>query len=312
MAPMIGRKIDSYVIKSPLGKGGMGFVYKAADTRTDDLVVLKFIREELLESETAKTRFKNEAKAQEVIRHPNICKVYHIDESDQGELYIVMEFCRGLNLRRFIESGPMSVDRSIQVSMQIAHALAAAHAQHIVHRDIKPENIIITPHGDIKILDFGLAKFLDASAVTRLGTFVGTTGYMAPEQVQGLAIDHRTDIWGLGVLLYEMLSGERPFPGTNPLGVMHHIVKTAHTPLLDLQPDIPKPLGALCDVLLEKHPSNRPQNMLEALQHLEKIRCTLNVHPPNLPTTLNKPFSAESPAFHCRLWSAIQTFFRFK
>src|SRR5438046_3625871 len=208
---MIGQTISHYKILEKLGEGGMGVVHKAEDTKLDRLVALKFLPSHLAASELDKARFIQEAKAASAINHPNICTIYSIDEYD-GKMFIVMEFVDGQTLRQRRES--ISDKQAIDIGIQIADGLAAAHEKGIVHRDIKPENIMIRKDGIAQIMDFGLAKLRgNVSRLTKEGSTVGTAGYMSPEQVQGQDADHRSDIFSYGVLLFELLTGQTPFKG---------------------------------------------------------------------------------------------------
>ncbi|MGH2568034.1 MAG: serine/threonine-protein kinase, partial [Bacteroidota bacterium] len=200
---MVGQIISHYKILEKLGEGGMGVVYKAQDTKLDRLVALKFLPPHVSASEQDKARFIQEARAAAALNHPNICTIHGIEEHE-GQSYIVMEFVEGQTLREKsvgtggVASVPMK--QSIEIGIQLADGLAAAHEKGIVHRDLKPENIMLQKDGRVRIMDFGLAKLKGASRLTKAGSTVGTAGYMSPEQVQGLDTDHRTDIFSLGVL----------------------------------------------------------------------------------------------------------------
>ena len=221
---MIGEVVSHYKILEKLGEGGMGEVYKAHDTKLDRFVALKFLPSDLTVTETEKARFVLEAKAASALNHPNICMIYDILEED-GKLFIVMEYVDGETLRN--KRNNVSTKQALDIGAQAAEGIAAAHEKGIIHRDIKPENIMLTKSGNVKIMDFGLAKRNDpseASRLTRTGTTLGTVGYMSPEQVQGQDVDHRSDIFSLGVVLYEMLSGESPFKGIHETAIMYEIV----------------------------------------------------------------------------------------
>ena len=203
---MIGETILHYKILEKLGEGGMGEVFKAQDTKLDRFVALKFLPSELTSSEDDKARFIQEAKAASAMNHPNVCTIHSIDEYN-GPLFIVMEYIEGTTLRD--NKQVLSEKKILEIAAQAADGLGAAHEKGIVHRDIKPENIMIRKDGIVQIMDFGLAKLYSSSNVSRLtkaGTTMGTMGYMSPEQVQGLDVDHRTDIFSLGVVIYELLS----------------------------------------------------------------------------------------------------------
>ena len=210
---MIGRTISHYKITEKLGEGGMGVVYKAQDTKLGRTVALKFLAAHLLKDEEANKRFLREAKAAAALHHPNVCPVYEIGEAD-GETFIAMAFIEGENLEKHIKQGPLKLPEALDIGRQIAKGLQAAHDKKIVHRDIKPGNVIVDAEGHVTVMDFGLALLTEGSKLTQLDTTLGTVAYMSPEQAEGAEVDRRTDIWALGCVLYEMISGERPFTGT--------------------------------------------------------------------------------------------------
>ncbi len=210
---MIGKTISHYKILEKLGGGGMGVVYKAQDIKLKRTVALKFLPPELTREEEAKERFVHEAQSASALQHNNICTIHDIDDTDDGQMFICMDYYDGETLKKKIERGPLSVEEAIDITTQIARGLERAHEQKIVHRDIKPANLMVTSDGVVKIVDFGLAKLAGKTTVTKTGTTVGTVAYMSPEQARGEAVDHRTDIWALGVVLYEMLTGQLPFKG---------------------------------------------------------------------------------------------------
>ena len=221
---MIGETILHYNILEKLGEGGMGEVYKAQDTKLDRFVALKFLPSQLTASESDKARFIQEAKAASSMNHPNVCTIYSIEEYN-NQLFISMEYIEGKTLRD--KKDHLSEKQILEIGIQVAEGLAAAHEKGIVHRDIKPENIMIRKDGIAQIMDFGLAKLYSSGNVSRLtkaGTTMGTIGYMSPEQVEGVDVDHRTDIFSLGVVLYELLAGEAPFKGMHETAVMYEIV----------------------------------------------------------------------------------------
>jgi serine/threonine protein kinase len=200
---MIGKIISHYKILAKLGEGGMGVVYKAEDTRLKRLVALKFLPSSIMASEAEKARFIHEAQAAAALNHPNICTIHEIDEAE-GHLFIAMEFVEGQSLKEKVASGMLQVASVIDIAIQIAEGLQAAHEKKITHRDIKPANVMLTPKGQVKIMDFGLAKLAGRSALTKEGMTLGTVAYMSPEQARGENVDHRTDIWAFGVVLYEI------------------------------------------------------------------------------------------------------------
>ena len=220
-----GTQLGPYEIVSQLGQGGMGVVYEARDPRLDRHVAIKLLPPDLTRDDTAKQRFLQEAKAASALDHPNICTIHEINETDDGQLYLVMAHYEGETLKERIARGPVELDDAIDIATQVGEGLAEAHKAGIVHRDIKPANLLVTKTGTAKILDFGLAKLAGTEGVTQTGTTVGTVAYMSPEQARGQEVDHRTDIWSLGVVLYEMLAGTPPFRGENLAAVVHAILE---------------------------------------------------------------------------------------
>jgi Tol biopolymer transport system component len=268
--PMIGRTVDHYRIASILGGGGMGVVYKAEDTRLGRTVALKFLPPALTRDPVAKSRFLQEARAASALDHPNVCTVYDIGETDDGQLYLVMPAYDGETLKRKIERGPLPVEEAVDVAKQVCQGLAKAHRRGIVHRDVKPPNLIVTTDGIVKILDFGLAKLAGAAGLTRAGFCVGTPSYMSPEQARG-EVDHRTDLWSLGVVLYEMLTGVLPFQAESDPGIVHAVLHDEPAPLARWRPDAPAGLERVLTGLLKKDLADRyptAENVLTELRAL--------------------------------------------
>ena len=203
----------------------MGVVYEATDPRLKRMVAIKLLPPDLTRDDTAKQRFLQEAQAASALDHPNICTIFEINETDDGQLYLVMAHYDGETLKERIARGPLALDDALDIATQVGQGLAEAHGAGIVHRDIKPANLLVTKSGVVKILDFGLAKLAGTEGVTQTGTTVGTVAYMSPEQARGQQVDHRTDIWSLGVVLYEMLAGTPPFRGENLAAVVHAILE---------------------------------------------------------------------------------------
>ncbi len=266
---MINTTIGHYKIEEKLGEGGMGIVYKAHDTKLDRTVALKFLPVHLSASELDKTRFMQEAKAAAILDHPNICTIYSIEEHE-GQLFIAMQFVEGQLLRHRMSS--MTQKQAIETGIQVAEGLAAAHEKGVVHRDIKPENIMIRKDGIAQIMDFGLAKLKGVSRLTKEGSTVGTAGYMSPEQIQGQDADHRSDIFSLGVLLYEMFTGQLPFKGVHETAIAYEIVNVDATPMSAVQPETNPELDRIVLECLEKDPSERFQSAAEIAKELRRYK----------------------------------------
>ena len=250
----------------------MGVVYKAQDIKLDRFVALKFLPAHLAASEEDKARFIQEAKSASALNHPNVCTIHDIEEHD-GQLFIVMEFVDGKSLKEKKEN--LSEKQILDMGIQVAEGLAAAHEKGIVHRDIKPENIMIRKDGIVQIMDFGLAKLYttgNLSRLTKAGTTMGTIGYMSPEQVQGLDVDHRTDLFSLGVVLYELFSGESPFKGVHETAIMYEIVNVDPAPIATVKEGIDPQLDDIILECLEKEKDDRCQSAKELAKDLRKIR----------------------------------------
>jgi serine/threonine-protein kinase len=228
---MVGKTISHYRILDKIGEGGMGRVYKAQDTLLDRVVALKFLSLHLLEREGARERFIHEAKAAATLDHPNICTIHQVGETEDEQMFLAMAYYDGETLEHRIERGPLSVEEATAIALQIAQGLTKAHAEGITHRDLKPGNVMLTKDGLVKILDFGLAKLAGATKITKTGSTVGTPRYMSPEQVEGKDTDPRSDIWSLGTILYEMLSGAPAFKGGHEAAVYYQILNQQPEPL---------------------------------------------------------------------------------
>ncbi|MBN1896030.1 protein kinase [bacterium] len=266
---MIGKTVSHYKILEKLGEGGMGVVYKAEDTRLKRTVALKFLPPSMLNDSEAKERFMREAQAASSLQHNNICNIHDIDEAGEGQLFIVMDCYEGEMLKDKIARGPINPEETVVIAEQIAAGLAAAHEKGIVHRDIKPSNILVTPDGTVKILDFGLAKFAaGATKVTRTDSTPGTVAYMSPEQTMGKEVDQRSDIWSLGVVLYEMLTGKPPFKGDYEQAVIYSILNEEPEP----PPSSQGALAAVVTRALKKEPGKRYQRLEEIRVELEAMR----------------------------------------
>ena len=281
---LIGQTISHYRVVEKLGGGGMGVVYKAADTRLDRFVALKFLPDELALDRQALDRFRREAKAASALNHPNICTIYDIGE-DAGKTFIAMEYLEGTTLDRVIDAEPMELDRLLRISDEIADALAAAHSKNVTHRDIKPGNIFLTSLGHAKVLDFGLAKMVrpnegnneDATlTLTQAGTVMGTLPYMSPEQLRGSALDHRTDIFSLGVVVYEMATGFRPFRGDSSMEISSSILRDSPPPVTELRADLPAALQRIIERCLAKEADQRYSSGRELREALDRLRRELS------------------------------------
>jgi serine/threonine protein kinase len=266
---MIGQIISHYKVLEKLGEGGMGVVYKAQDTKLDRFVALKFLPPHLAASEQDKARFIQEAKSASALNHPNVCTIHDIQEHE-GQIFIVMEFVDGQTLRE--KKGAISFKQAIDVGIQVADGLAAAHEKGIVHRDVKPENIMIRKDGIAQIMDFGLAKLKGVSRLTKEGSTVGTAGYMSPEQVQGQDADHRSDIFSMGVLLYELFTGQLPFKGVHETAVAYEIVNVDPAPMFSVKPEIDPSLDAIVLECLAKDPDERTQSVKQVAVDLKRYR----------------------------------------
>ena len=265
---MIGKEIAHYKILDRLGGGGMGMVYKAEDLRLGRVVALKFLNPELLANDSLRRRFLHEARAASLIDHPNVCHVYEVDEADDGRAFMAMSYCEGRSLREVIRAGPVAPREAFSIAFGIAQGLWAAHRRNIVHRDIKPANVSLTDDGFVRIVDFGLALLIGDSRVTTSGVTVGTVAYMSPEQTSGSKVSANTDIWSLGVTLYELLTGHLPFRGDVNAALVYSIVHEPHTPLPG---SIPRPCARIVDRCLEKDPAKRYQTIEELLEDMVKV-----------------------------------------
>jgi serine/threonine protein kinase/tetratricopeptide (TPR) repeat protein len=273
---VIGQTISHYRIVEKLGEGGMGVVYKAHDTKLDRTVALKFLPSHLGADETEKQRFLNEAKAASALDHTNICSIYSIEETNEGNLFIVMAYYEGMSLKEKIEQGPLPLKDVVNYSLQIASGLQKAHEKGIVHRDLKPANIFITNDDQIKIIDFGLARVAERTLLTKSGTTLGTVPYMSPEQAQGHKVDHRTDIWSLGVVMYEMITGQRPFKSEYDTALVYSLINEDPEPVTGVRSGVPMELERIINKCLEKDSGDRYQHVDELIVDLRKVERELS------------------------------------
>lgn len=268
---MIGQTISHYKILEEIGAGGMGDVYMAEDTKLGRNVVLKFLPAELSRDAHANRRFMHEARAASALDHPNICTIHEIDKTSDGRLFICMNHCEGESLRDVLARGPTPMNEAVKITVKVAEGLAAAHEAGVVHRDIKPGNIIATEDRGVKIIDFGLAKLAGATRVTRSGMTVGTIAYKSPEQTRAEDVDGRADIWSLGLVLFEMLTGRCAFGADFDQATVYSILNEKHPRVTDLRPDVPVELEQIVDKCLEKNPADRYQTATELADALDRL-----------------------------------------
>lgn len=287
MNSMIGKTISDYKILEKLGSGGMGVVYKGQDLRLDRFVALKFLHPNFVDDETYQQRLIKEARAVAALNHPNICTIYDIKEED-GKRFIVMEYLEGVTLRQkinpegaiprkesFGHESPVRLNDRISYAIQISAALQQAHSKGVVHRDIKPDNIMVNSENQIKVMDFGLAKIANQRKFTKAGVTMGTAAYMSPEQLLGEVVDHRTDIWSLGVILYELLSGQLPFQAEYDQALMYLILNQDPPPIRTLRPSVPRSLEKIIRRAMAKKALDRYQHASEIKVELQTVQTEI-------------------------------------
>jgi serine/threonine-protein kinase len=313
MTPLApGTTLSHYRIIEQLGQGGQATAYKAEDTRLHRSVVVKILLPELAATENARRRFEREARLASALDHPNICAIYDIGQTD-GLFYIVMPFVAGRTLKQIIAGQPLEILSALSISIQVADAIVAAHARGIVHRDIKPTNIIVNDQGQVKVLDFGLAKMLAGEeghpdydqSMTEIGVPYGTMGYGSPEQAAGECVDHRTDIFSLGVVLYEMVTGRRPFEGKNRIEILHSVINSQPDPILDENPNAPPQLQAILDRALAKKPRERYRTMVEMRDELKVLMRQLSLEAGIAPSEISAPVAPQRARSSWRLSGAL-------
>lgn len=271
---MIGQTISHYKISEKLGEGGMGVVYKAHDTTLDRVVALKFLPHYLTSDPTEKERFYHEARAASSVLHPNVAVIFEINEHD-GQVFIAMEYVEGKTLKLVVAQEPLSIKKVLDIAIQVSDGLSAAHEKGIVHRDIKSDNIMLTPKGQAKIMDFGLAKMKGAAKLTKTGSTVGTAAYMSPEQAEGEEVDHRSDIFSFGVVLYELLTSKLPFRGEYHAALMYSIVNEEPPPIARFNEKAGDDLQRIVSKALAKDREERYQHADDMLADLRRERKAL-------------------------------------
>jgi len=292
---MIGRMISHYNILEKLGEGGMGVVYKAQDTTLDRVVALKFLPHYLVSDANEKERFYHEARAASALNHHNITTIYEIAEHD-NQLYMAMEYVKGKTLKHVIEHEPLPMKKVLNIAIQVCDGLAAAHEKKIVHRDIKSDNIMITLKGQVKITDFGLAKMKGATKLTKAGSTLGTAAYMSPEQAQGEDVDHRSDIFSFGVVLYELIATKLPFRGEHQAALMYSLFNEDRQPLARFNETVTAETERIVAKALAKDREDRYQHVDEMLADLRRERKLLEYAKAGYATASSQPPILATPS----------------
>src|SRR2546428_6228208 len=297
---MVGKTLRNYRILEKLGAGGQGTVYKATDSKLGRTVVIKVLPPELTAKEANLTRFEREARLASSLDHPNICTIFDLDEAE-GLHFIAMQHVEGRNVRQLVGGRPLELKSALLIAIQVTEALAVAHSRGIIHRDVKSGNVMVTPSGQVKVLDFGLAKLLDdteagatgihRTELTEVGVPYGTATYAAPEQARGDRVDKRADIFSTGVLLYEMLTGTWPFRGKTTIDVRHAVLHDAPRPVAELRREpLPAKLQQILDRCMAKEPRDRYQKMEEVRDDLRGVLQEVSVS-----ETTGQPFTSVMP-----------------
>ena len=268
---MLGQTISHYKIVEKLGEGGMGVVYKAEDLKLERFVALKFLAPHLVEDEEGRRRFQREAKAAAALDHPNVCTIHEIDEAE-GRVFLAMAYLDGSTVRQKVKQRPLKLDEALDIAIQAGQGLQVAHEKGIVHRDIKSANLMVNARGQVKIMDFGLAQLAEQSKLTKTATILGTPAYMSPEQARRLPTDRRTDVWSLGVVIYEMVTGRTPFEGEREQAVLYAIASEQPEPITALRVGIPTELDRIVGKALAKKPEERYQHIDEMLVDLRELQ----------------------------------------
>ncbi|MBC8183766.1 protein kinase [candidate division KSB1 bacterium] len=287
----VGKTISHYKILEKLGEGGMGVVYKAEDSKLKRFVALKFLSPHLTLKEEAISRFIYEAQTASSLDHQNICTIHKIDKSENDQLHIAMAYYDGETLKQKINRGPLPLEEAVDITIQITNGLAKAHEKGIIHRDIKPANIIVQQDGTVKIIDFGLSKLAGVQNITQSGSTLGTVAYMSGEQVLGKEVDFRSDIWSLGVVMYEMLTGQRPFAAEYEQTVIYYIINEEPKPVTALRPDAPAALERIVNKALFKEKEKRYQEVNDLLTDLKKASNKVQI---SVETSAHKKVSDEN------------------
>src|SRR5262245_44434441 len=304
-----GSRLGTYEILSPIGVGGMGEVYRARDTRLGREVAIKVLPQAVGSSVDRLARFEREARTVAGLSHPNIVTLFSVEDED-GVRFLTMELVEGESLDRLVAPGGFPLPRVLELGIPLSNALSAAHERGVIHRDLKPSNVMVAPDGWVKVLDFGLAKVAldesrDAGAtlgatadpISGVGQVLGTVGYMSPEQVRGETVDARSDLFSLGIILYELATGRRPFTGSTPADVSSAILRDVPTPVVTIRGDLPRDLDRIITRCLEKNPRDRIQTARDVYNELRYLKREIERVAPVTPTPSSSGFEARPHAY---------------